>query len=995
MTQATGNFGKFVEASENARKSATGLEKSAKGLGDNFAAYNLIAGRLPGPLKDIASVMMGLVSPATAATGAVIALTEAAVKFASGSLEAFGEYEMIKTNLELVMGSAEAAAGKLAELRDLAGKTPFSLPGVSQAASMLRQAGVAAGDLVSVIETLGNVSGGNMERFNRIAYNYTQVLQKGIMDARDTREFAGNLVPINKILQEMGVTGQATADDMVEAFRRMTAEGGMFFNSINRQGDTLIGKTEQMKEAWTEFQATWAETSGLGKLWKTILDNVTESLKKNTEAMALNQELQSLNDKKKAGTDTALDDYRRLSILLQMAENDLHDLSGSMNKSYRGFDMAKALADQRAYIANLTEQRENLQDTVDIINARNAAEAAWQETTTTSASDYLTLQSQIQEAYAKTAAGQEEALENEIKLWRERQQATHLELIEIDMGNGMSAWENVGISDEEYKKIDAIIKKLKEGFENMKAPLEDWQQLLKSTLDISDQAALDQLAAIEEYTTGFYNRLEGSLSYARLAGEDAAEVYGEFADEIERAMKALMYSGKFDINDNAIQGLSVLFDKIDAMSTKIQRIDIRGILGLGEGSNLTAFNQYLGRMEDRLHIFATIRDPSYKKPLAPGEFEIDNGDGTFGQDYSKAASFEKNYMDKMGISLSEAYADMAQKMRAVIEELFAQGQIIPDSVLGAYQTAKNLADDADKEERGAKYITGLEKQRDLEKQLLTGEISRNEYAAQQLSIQQNISIETARDAVNLQNQIEQYQILGNVLQQLGELGLSSLIDMAHELGEAFRDGTDAGDAMSAALGNMIRNMINALPQLLLYAGVQLMTTGNWQLGLAFIAASGLASFVSGLIPDSGKDGAEDQVAKLQKIQDEISKLIDQQKNLEEYYFKKRQELNAKASMSVNDLIVTPQGSFSTHPDDFIIATKRPETLGSGGGTRLNVKIVNNAGAVVATQQGIGADGLDELLVMVDRRIQNNIASGRFDGSFATRDFRLRGRDVRS
>jgi hypothetical protein len=150
-----------------------------------------------------------------------------------------------------------------------------------------------------------------------------------------------------------------------------------------------------------------------------------------------------------------------------------------------------------------------------------------------------------------------------------------------------------------------------------------------------------------------------------------------------------------------------------------------------------------------------------------------------------------------------------------------------------------------------------------------------------------------------------------------------------------------------------------------------------------------------MIPDAQKDGTEDQLEKLRRIQDEISKLIDQQKSLEEYYFKKRQELNAKAAMSVNDLIVTPQGTWSTHPDDYIIATKRPDTLSSGGGVQMNVKIVNNAGAAVTTQQGIGADGLNELLVMVDQRIQGNIASGKWDGSFATRDARIRGRNIRT
>jgi hypothetical protein len=150
-----------------------------------------------------------------------------------------------------------------------------------------------------------------------------------------------------------------------------------------------------------------------------------------------------------------------------------------------------------------------------------------------------------------------------------------------------------------------------------------------------------------------------------------------------------------------------------------------------------------------------------------------------------------------------------------------------------------------------------------------------------------------------------------------------------------------------------------------------------------------------MISDSERDNAEDQLAKLQKIQDAIASLIDQQKSLEEYYFKRRQELNARAAMNVNDLIVTPQGTWSTHPDDYIIATKSPQTLNSGGGVQMNVKIVNNAGAVVTAQQGIGPDGINEFLIMVDQRIQNNIASGKFDGSFAMRDARTRGRNYRT
>jgi hypothetical protein len=293
-----------------------------------------------------------------------------------------------------------------------------------------------------------------------------------------------------------------------------------------------------------------------------------------------------------------------------------------------------------------------------------------------------------------------------------------------------------------------------------------------------------------------------------------------------------------------------------------------------------------------------------------------------------------------------------------------------------------------------KAVNTFQKQLDIQKQLFSGKMSMKELAIEQLQIEYGISEQAAEQVYQAQNQIKIYETLRNLLQQMGEKSLSSLIDMAHELGEAFQDGAISSNEFGEALGNMVKRIVDALPQLLLSAGLQLMAT-NWKLGLAFIAASGLASFVSGMISDTSKDGTEDQLAKLQKIQDAISNLIDQQKILEEYYFKKRQELNAKAAMNVNDLIVTPQGTWSTHPDDYIIATKSPQTLNSEGGVQMNVKIVNNAGAVVTTQQGIGADGLNELLVMVDQRVQSNIASGKWDGSFAARENRTRGRNIRT
>jgi uncharacterized protein YdcH (DUF465 family) len=153
-------------------------EKTTNDFIQKMNAFQTISRSLPGPLGTVAGALMGLVSPMMAVIDLSVRAVKATVDFVKQSVQAFGEYELIKVILEQVLGSAELANSVFVEARELAAKTPFSVPGVAQAVAQLKQAGVATKDLITTVEMLGNVSGGSMERFSRIAYNYVQVLQK-------------------------------------------------------------------------------------------------------------------------------------------------------------------------------------------------------------------------------------------------------------------------------------------------------------------------------------------------------------------------------------------------------------------------------------------------------------------------------------------------------------------------------------------------------------------------------------------------------------------------------------------------------------------------------------------------------------------------------------------------------------------------------------------------------------------------------------------------
>ena len=71
--------------------------------------------------------------------------------------------ESYLTNFKVMLGSEEAAATKLSEIRKMAASTPFSLDDLTSGTQTLLQFGIAADDTTGVLQRLGDISLGNAE----------------------------------------------------------------------------------------------------------------------------------------------------------------------------------------------------------------------------------------------------------------------------------------------------------------------------------------------------------------------------------------------------------------------------------------------------------------------------------------------------------------------------------------------------------------------------------------------------------------------------------------------------------------------------------------------------------------------------------------------------------------------------------------------------------------------------------------------------------------
>jgi hypothetical protein len=147
---------------------------------------------------------------------------------------------------------------------------------------------------------------------------------------------------------------------------------------------------------------------------------------------------------------------------------------------------------------------------------------------------------------------------------------------------------------------------------------------------------------------------------------------------------------------------------------------------------------------------------------------------------------------------------------------------------------------------------------------------------------------------------------------------------------------------------------------------------------------------------SANDGRREEEERIRALNEEYTKLSDALKEQQEYYMQQRRHLNAEHEIetyTVNDAIITPKGVVHTNPNDFIIATRTPETLGAGNGGDVYINIINNTSSEITTQQKTMGGGAKEITIMVDKIVQNGIATGKYDMAFGAQAARNRGKSI--
>lgn len=171
-----------------------------------------------------------------------------------------GEFQQLEVAFTTLLQSKEKADKLMAEMVELAAKTPFDLQGVASGARQLLAYGFAADEITDTLTRLGNVAAGLGLPLERLTYLYGTTAVQGRLFARDMLQFTGSGIPVLQGLADMyGKTteeinamvsaGKIGFEDVRKVFEQMTNQGGKFYNLMQEQSKTINGQISNLQDA--------------------------------------------------------------------------------------------------------------------------------------------------------------------------------------------------------------------------------------------------------------------------------------------------------------------------------------------------------------------------------------------------------------------------------------------------------------------------------------------------------------------------------------------------------------------------------------------------------------------------------------------------------------------------------------------------------------------------------------------------------------------------
>lgn len=211
-----------------------------------------------------------------------VGVTLPLVALGGASLKASADMEAMQQQLSTMLQSEEKGAKMFNQITEMASKTPFGTKDLMQATNTMLGFGIAEERVLPLMQQLGDISGGNAQRFQSLALAFSQVSSAGKLQGQDLLQMINaGFNPLEAIAKRTGKTvgywkeqmskGAVSVEMVEQAMKDATSEGGRFFKMMDKQSKTALGQ-------WSTFQDNLNMT--LAKFGQVIMPYAIKALQK-------------------------------------------------------------------------------------------------------------------------------------------------------------------------------------------------------------------------------------------------------------------------------------------------------------------------------------------------------------------------------------------------------------------------------------------------------------------------------------------------------------------------------------------------------------------------------------------------------------------------------------------------------------------------------------------------------------------------------------------
>jgi tape measure domain-containing protein len=259
-----------------AKETEQAIDKMGKGVESGSKAASSGLGGIHKSLNSLTTLAKGFLG---------LQIVQFFVNIGKSAFKAAADLEKNKIALEVLLGSSSKAEKMTNDIMKFAAATPYMSEGLMSSAQTMLNFGIAAEEIMPNLNALGDIAGGNQQKFDALTLAFSQTTSTGRLMGQDLLQMINaGFNPLQIISEKTGKSmgqlkdemskGSISADMVRDAFISATSEGGKFYGMMSKQSKSLSGLMSTLKDNITMMLAKMGTAASGGA--KDLLDAFTQ-----------------------------------------------------------------------------------------------------------------------------------------------------------------------------------------------------------------------------------------------------------------------------------------------------------------------------------------------------------------------------------------------------------------------------------------------------------------------------------------------------------------------------------------------------------------------------------------------------------------------------------------------------------------------------------------------------------------------------------------------